>query len=158
RYFEFFRRDPRRDIDDEIAVHLDLRVEHLRAQGMTAEAATERARREFGDPVAVREAALRVDARMLRREQSHELLDVAVRDVRVALRSLRANPGFALSAMLSAAAGIGVTTAILSASYSILVRPLPYRDSDQLVAVYSANTKEGWTRVNISNPDFVSWR
>jgi predicted permease len=158
RYFEFFRRDPRRDIDDEIAMHLDLRVAHLRAQGMTHEAATERARREFGDASAVRDAALRVDERMLRREHHHELIDIAVRDGRVALRSLRANPGFAVSAILSAAAGIGVTTAILSASYSILVRPLPYRDSDRLVAVYSENTKQGWTRVNISYPDFASWR
>jgi putative ABC transport system permease protein len=158
RYFEFFRRDPRRDIDDEIAMHFDLRVAYLREQGMTDEAATELARREFGDPAAVRDAVLRVDERMLRREHHHELIDVAVRDVRVALRSLRANPGFALSAILSAAAGIGVTTAILSASYSILVRPLPYRDSHRLVAVYSENTKQGWTRVNISYPDFASWR
>src|SRR5262245_57595684 len=112
RYFEFFRRDPRRDIDDEIATHLDMRVADLRAQGLSDDAALERARREFGDLTTARNATLRVDKRMMRRERHHELIDTLVRDARVAVRSLRANPGFAVSAILSAAAGIGVTTAI----------------------------------------------
>jgi len=158
RYFEFFRRDPRRDIDDEIATHLEMRIADLRAQGMSAEDAIARARRDFGDASAVRDTTLRVDERMMRRERRAEWLENLWRDARVALRSMRSNPGFAITATLCCAAGIGVTTAIVSASYSILVRSLPYRDSDQLVAIYAENTELGYKGTNISYPDFESWR
>lgn len=158
RYFQFFQRDARRDIDDEIATHIAMRVADLRAQGMSAEAAAERARREFGDLTAARNGALRVDERMMRRERRGELLETVLRDARVALRSMRTSPGFAIAATLCAAAGIGVTTAIMSASYSILVRSLPYRDSDRLIAVYAENTALGFKGANISYADFVSWR
>ena len=81
-----------------------------------------------------------------------------LRDARVGLRSLWRTPTFAVTAVLCAALGIGVTSAILSATYSILVRPLPYADADRLVAVYSENTVRGYHGTNISWPDYVSWR
>ncbi|HMC56572.1 MAG TPA: ABC transporter permease [Gemmatimonadaceae bacterium] len=158
RYFEFFRRDPRRDIDDEIRAHLELRQADLVAQGFTPEVARARAQREFGDAAAVRETTVRVDERMMRREHRAEWWDTITRDVRVALRSLRANPGFAVSAIVCAAAGIGITAAIVSASYSVLMRSLPYRDSDRLVAIYAENTQHDWHGVNVSWGDFASWR
>jgi len=158
RYFAFFRRDPRRDIDDEIATHLEMRVADLRALGLTDADATARARREFGDPDRAREGALRVDQRMMRRERRSEWFGALWRDARVALRSMRSNPGFSVAATLCAAAGIGFTTAIVSASYAVLVRSLPYRDSDRLVAIYSENVGLGIKGSNISYPDFESWR
>src|SRR6476646_3940865 len=48
RYLEFWRRDPRRDVDDEIAFHLEERVADLVARGMTADDARRRATAEFG--------------------------------------------------------------------------------------------------------------
>jgi predicted permease len=158
RYFEFFRRDPRHDLDDEFRSHLELREADLVALGMSAEDARARARREFGDAATARADALRVDRRMLRRERRSEWFETMARDARVALRSMRSNPGFALTSILCAAAGIGITAAILSASYAILFRSLPYRDSNQLVAVYSRNDSRNFRRVNISFGDFVSWR
>jgi len=158
RYFEFFRRDPRRDIDDEIRTHLELREADLIALGMSPEDARTRARREFGDAAAARADALRVDTRMMRRERRSEWLETMARDARVALRSMRGNPGFAITSILCAAAGIGITAAILSASYAILFRSLPYRDSNRLVAVYSRNDSRNFKHVNISFGDFVSWR
>lgn len=158
RYLEFFGRNPKRDIDDEITSHIEMRETDLRAQGMSTEAARERAQREFGDVSIVRSATTRVDARMLRRERHAELIATTLRDVRVALRSMRANPGYAIASIVCAAFGIGITAAIVSASYAILVRSLPYRDSDRLVAIYSENAVHGYKEANISWPDFVSWR
>src|SRR3954471_5230143 len=79
-------------------------------------------------------------------------------DIRVGWRSLRSNPGYAATAIITAALGIGVTATIVSAAHAILVRPLPYPDADHLVTVYSENTVRGYHRTNISWPDFVSWR
>jgi putative ABC transport system permease protein len=158
RYLEFFRRDPARDIDDEMAMHIELRVADLRAHGLTEADAHDRARHEFGDASAARRAALQIDERVMRREHRTEAFGTLLRDARVAFRSMRRNPGFSVSAILCAAAGIGVATAVVSASYSILVRALPYHDSDRVVAIYSADPERGYTHVNVSYPDFASWR
>jgi predicted permease len=158
RYFEVIRRNPRRDIDDEIASHLELREADLRARGLSASEAKARAASEFGDASAARLATLAVDERMMRREQRSEMLHNFVRDARVALRSMRANPGFAISATLCAGLGIGITAAIVAASYAILVKSLPFPDSDRLVTVYTQHARLGYNEAPLSYPDFVDWR
>jgi len=158
RYLEFWRRDPRRDVDDEIQFHLDARIADLIARGLTPADARRRATDEFGDARAVRDETLDIDRRMLRRGQRLERWADIGRDARVGFRSLRRSPGFAATAVLCAALGIGVTSAIVSATYAILVRPLPYRDADRLVAIYGENTERGYHGSNISWPDYVSWR
>jgi putative ABC transport system permease protein len=79
-------------------------------------------------------------------------------DVRFATRALRKSPGFAAMAILCIALGICVTTTIFSAVNAVLIRPLPYPDADQLVAVYSENPARGYRDVNISYKDYASWR
>ena len=158
RYFELPRRDPRRDVDDEIQFHLEERVADLVRRGLTPEAARERATREFGDAHVVRHETLAIDERMRRRGDRTELLRNLWRDARVGFRSLWKTPTFAVTAILSAALGIGVTTAILSATYAVLIRPLPYPNADRLVAVYGENTVRGYHGTNISWPDYRSWR
>jgi putative ABC transport system permease protein len=158
RYFEFWRRDPRRDIEDEIQFHLEARVADLVAKGLSPEEARWRAEAEFGDPRAIREETMVIDQRIIRRGQHAERWLDVVRDARVGLRSLWRTPTFAITAILCAALGIGVTAAILSATYSILIRPLPYPAAEQLVALYSENPVRGYHGTNISWPDYVSWR
>jgi predicted permease len=60
----------------------------------------------------------------------------ATRDVRYAARALRKNPAFATTAILTLAIGIGATTAAFSLVYGVLMRPLPYAESDRLVRVW----------------------
>ena len=158
RYFEFWRRDPRRDVEDEIQFHLEARVADLIAKGLSSEAARRRAEAEFGDARAIREETMAIDQRIIRRGRHAEWWLDVLRDARVGLRSLWRTPTFAMTAILCAALGIGVTAAILSATYSILIRPLPYPAAGQLVAVYSENTLRDYHGVNISWPDYVSWR
>jgi len=158
RYFEFWRRDPRRDVDDEIRFHLEARIADLVTKGLTPNAAQRQATAEFGDARAVRKQTLAIDQRIIRRGRRAEWWLDVLRDASVSLRSLRRTPTFAITAVLCAALGIGVTAAILSATYSILIRPLPYRDADRLVAVYSENLQRGYHGSNISWPDYIAWR
>src|SRR5207253_2169198 len=87
-----------------------------------------------------------------------EVMEHMWNDLRFAARALRKTPGFAIMAIACIALGVGVTTTILSAVNAILVRPLPYPNADQLVAVYSQNIERGYHGTNISYPDFASWR
>ena len=78
-------------------------------------------------------------------------------DLRFALRNLRRQPGFALTALLTLALGIGATTAIFSVVHAVILRPLPYPDSDRIVAVQNHFTNTGG-RGQVAAPDFHDWR
>src|SRR5262245_16810242 len=77
-------------------------------------------------------------------------------DVRYALNIFRTQPTFAASAVLTLALGIGATAAIFSVIYSVMLRPLPFKDSGRFVHVWS--TDAGAARQSVSYPDFLDWR
>ena len=60
-------------------------------------------------------------------------MQTLLQDLRYSLRQLFKNPGFALTAILSLALGIGATTAVFSVVYAILMNPYPYAPSDRMV-------------------------
>ena len=151
-------RGPERDIDDEIAFHLERRVAEYVAQGMDPAAARERAMHRFGHVPVVRDEAVRVERAFARRQRAGDLMGAMVRDARVALRAIRKSPGFAITATLCIALGVGVATMILSAVDTILVRPMPFPNAQQLVSVYAQNVPRGYHGTNISYEDYVSWR
>ena len=86
-------------------------------------------------------------------------IEMILQDLKHAMRALRAKPGFTAVTVLTLAIGIGGNAAIFGAVNAVLLRPLPYRDADQLVRVYKTNLKEpdriGGT---VSPPDYVDWR
>src|SRR5690349_5470872 len=77
-----------------------------------------------------------------------------LRDARFAWRLLRRDPGFAAVAVLTLALGIGANTAIFSVIYATYFAPLPYRDADRLVMVWSR--VQGHRAGNAAG-DFVEW-
>ena len=67
------------------------------------------------------------------------VLGSIARDLRYALRGLSQRPAFTFAAVITLALGIGATTAIFSVVYSVLIKPLPYPNADELVQIrYSA--------------------
>jgi putative ABC transport system permease protein len=84
------------------------------------------------------------------------MMDTLLQDVRYALRSLRRRPGFAAVVTITLAIGIGANTAIFSVVDGILLRPLPYREPERLVMLWTMLPNFG--REVSSLPDFRDWR
>src|SRR3954466_1504581 len=81
-----------------------------------------------------------------------------VQDLRFAFRSLTRQPGFALTAIVTLALGIGATTAIFSVVNAVILRPLPFPQPDRIVGVANLWTKTGSRALTVSAPDFHDWK
>ena len=85
-------------------------------------------------------------------------MDLFFKDARFAVRTLLRRPGFTALALLTIALGIGANTAIFTVVNSVLLRPLPYPEPDELVMVWEQDMSRGWERVPASAEDFLAWR
>src|SRR5262245_66690911 len=79
-------------------------------------------------------------------------------DVRYGLRMSLKKPGFTLTAVITLSLGIGATSVIFSFVNGILLRPLPYRDSDRLVLLDETAPKRGIASMGVSYLNFLDWR
>src|SRR5262245_35163801 len=81
-----------------------------------------------------------------------------INDVRYAFRGMLRKPIFAITAILTLALGIGGNTAMFSFVDSLLLQPLPYRESDQLVLIEESNLQQGIGGSNVSYPNLIDWK
>src|SRR5262245_45778273 len=92
------------------------------------------------------------------RPLAHDATRRSAMDLRHALRLVRRQPGFALTAILTLALGVGANTAIFSIVQAVLLRPLPFRDPERLALVWETNPRRGDFR-NVANPgNFLAWK
>ena len=113
------------DLEVELRFHIESRTAELIASGVSPRDAATRARVEFGSIARAVE-----DSRAA--WQFRWIEDLAA-DLRYAFRTIRRSPGFAVTAVLSLALGIGANAAIFNALYSILWKPLPVSKPEELV-------------------------
>ncbi|MEJ7811539.1 MAG: ABC transporter permease [Gemmatimonadaceae bacterium] len=158
RYRRFFGPDLRQDADDELAFHFAMRVEEFQRAGLTAREAEEAAMQRFGDLSQVRDELHELGRRRQVRHHRAFRLDALRQDVRFAFRAIGANRSFSLIVALTMALGIGATTAVFSVAYGVLLRPLPYREADSLVRLWSRNDERGLEFFSVSPADYASWR
>lgn len=116
-----------RRLDAELQFHLDQQVAENIAAGMSPDEARYAAFRTFGNPTALRDQT--------RASWSWNRLETFWQDARFALRQLRKSPGFALTAILTLALGIGATSGIFSLTRALLFDPLPIPDPGSLVRI-----------------------
>ncbi|HLK66821.1 MAG TPA: ABC transporter permease [Bryobacteraceae bacterium] len=79
-------------------------------------------------------------------------------DLRFAARTLRRNPGFPAAAVATLALGIGINTAMFSTVNSVLLRPLPYRDADRLVLLWTADPRVGLNQRPTGYANVLDWQ
>ena len=85
-------------------------------------------------------------------------VETMYQDLRFAVRTLRKGPGFTCVAVVSMAIGIGANTTVFSALNAVLLRPLPYANSDRLVMVSNSRLKQRQSYLGFSFADLVHWR
>ena len=120
-----------REIEEEIHAHMQMREEDNCAAGMSPPEARRDALLRFGNPVVTRERVAEADAALG--------LDSLGADVRYAFRQLRRSPGFACTAILILALGIGACTAIFSAIKPILLDSLPYPQAARIMMIWEGS-------------------
>src|ERR1700744_6451076 len=136
-----------RELEEEMSFHRELTESELQTEGVASGEARHAANRRFGN-----------DARL--RDESNETVafwfEGILLDLRFALRQLRKNPGFAVTAILILTLGIGASVAIFGFVDAALIKPLPYKNPSQLVGIFETTTLG--PRFHLSYLDYLDWK
>jgi predicted permease len=137
-------------LNDELQFHLDQQIAENIAAGMNPEEARQTAMRSFGNPTALRDQT--------RDTWSWNWLESLIRDIRIAARTLRRTPGFAIVATLVMALGIGANVALFTIVRSVLLKPLPFENPDRLVRLYEHSAVSNFAYNVSAGGVYAEWK
>ena len=158
RYARLFGPDPAADVKDELSFHLQAKIDDLVAQGWSPESARQEAERQFGDLRAVQQIGVRIGEKMERRKRLRDYWNDSLQDVRYTFRTLGRDPSFAAISILILALAIGANIAVFSVVNTLLLRPLPFPDSRQLVWIAPPPTACGLSCATYSADAYEEFR
>jgi predicted permease len=145
----FKRRRLDEELDEELRSHLHFAIAENLCRGMSERRARHDAMRSFGGMTQTRER--------YREQRGLPMLEEMKRDVRFGFRQLQRSPGFAITAILTLALGVGANTAIFTLIDSIILRPLPFPHQDRLVTLSTDGMlPKGWIRALSQNSQAFS--
>ena len=132
-----FEQRPEREVDDELAFHIEQRVRDYIARGMEPSIARAAALERFGDLRSVTGECTQLLVEERRAERRRDWLDDLRQDIRFGVRSALHAPVFSTLAIATLALGIGANAAVFGVVKSVLLDRLPYSDASRLVRVYA---------------------
>ena len=148
---------------EELAQHLEEQCEEAISRGATEEQARERALADLADSEILARELKRLEhssrcaAIAPGSERGHWLNDLG-QDVRYGFRMIAKTPAISAIAIIALALGIGANTAIFSVVNAVLLRPLPFKQPDQLVMVWDNATHLGFPKDTPAPANFLDWR
>jgi predicted permease len=148
RFFMRVRNDA--DLQQQIEFHLQEQIEENLACGMSAEEARRQAYLRLGNQRRIRETVWGANR--------FTWMEATWRDFLFAIRTLWRSPGFAITAIVVMALGIGANTALFTVVRSVLLKPLPFSDPDRLVRIYESDSQRPGGRIGVPSADFFDWR
>jgi putative ABC transport system permease protein len=139
-----------RDLDEELQFHLDARTQDNLAAGLPPEQARRDASLKFGNRTLMKERTRDMNV--------HAWIETTGQDLRYALRGLKRSPGFAATAILSLALGIGASVSIFTVADNLLLRPLPYPDASRLMILWEGNKTHNFKRNVVAPANYLDWK
>ena len=146
------RRVRETDLDEELRAHYEMLADEYERGGLPAAEARRRAAIKLGGFDQTKER--------VREERGFPTAESFVKDVRHALRLLTRTPGFSVVTILTLALGIGVNVAIFSIVDTVMLRPLPYPDSQRLMSIWEVNSQRAGaaSRSNVAPANLADYQ
>ena len=144
-----FRRRAERELDAELRDHLDRLTTEYSATGEPMPDARRQAVLDFGGLDQIKE--------MCRDVRPARSLEILGRDVWYGLRVLKRSPSFTFVAIACLSLGVGVNTAVFSVFNAVLLKPLPYRQPEELVVVFKTSPQRNIDRTTFGPAEFLDW-
>ncbi|MGC1905115.1 MAG: ABC transporter permease [Candidatus Acidiferrum sp.] len=135
------------DLAEEMAYHRELKQQDLQSAGLDKDEARYATNREFGNATVLKERS---------RDVIGFWFETTLQDFRFALRQLRKNLGFTITAIAMLALGMAASVAIFAFVDAALLKPLPYKDPNRLVGVFERVAL--FEHSNLSIPDYLDWK